>query len=190
MGCHMIDLPFSALDLKYPLTAEAESAKPAHKESGPPWLIAKWTFPARGDLPPVHLTWYDGNNRPPLQKEHNMPDWPEATLFVGSKGMLIADYGHFKLYPEEQYKGVQRPALPRGRTHHENWIAACKTGNPAESGCQFDYSGPLTETVLLGTVAFRTGEKIQWDAENMKVTNCAKANEFTHRESYRKGWEI
>jgi len=190
MGCHMIDLPFSALDLKYPLTAEAESAKPAHKESGPPWLIAKWTFPARGSLPPVHLTWYDGDKRPPLQKEHNMPDWPEATLFVGSKGMLIADYGHFKLYPEEKFEGVRRPVLPRGRTHHENWIAACKTGNPAEAGCQFDYSGPLTETVLLGTVAFRAGEKIQWDAENMKVTNCAKANEFTHRESYRKGWEI
>ncbi len=112
MGCHMIDLPFMALDLKYPLTAEGQSAKPAHKESAPGWMICKWTFGARGELPPVHLTWYDGNGgkRPALQKEHNMPDWPEATLFVGSKGMLIADYGRFKLFPEEKFDSFFRMA--------------------------------------------------------------------------------
>ncbi len=88
MGCHMIDLPFMALDLKYPLTVEAKSEKITHKESAPKWLISKRTFGARGSLPPMELTWYDGNKRPPLQKEHNMPDWPEATIFVGSKGMM------------------------------------------------------------------------------------------------------
>jgi len=160
MGCHMIDLPFSALDLKYPLTVEAESAKPAHKESGPPWLISKWTFPARGDLPPVELIWYDGDKRPPLQKEHHMPDWPEGVLFVGSKGMLIADYGKFKLYPENKFADVRRPQLsPRGIHHAQEWITACKTGTP--TGCHFGYSGPLTETVLLGIVAHRAGMKIE-----------------------------
>ena len=187
MGCHMIDLPFSALDLKYPLTVEAESAKPAHKESAPPWLISKWTFPKRGDLPPVELTWYDGGKRPPLQKEHNMPDWPEATIFVGSKGLLIADYGRFNLYPEDQFAGVVRPRLPQGLSHAEEWITACKTGSP--TGCHFDYSGPLTETVLLGTVAHRAGRKLEWDAENMKVTNCPEANQFVRRE-YRRGWTL
>lgn len=187
MGCHMIDLPFSALDLKYPLTVEAESAKPAHKESAPPWLIAKWTFPKRGDLPPVELTWYDGDKRPPLQKEHGMPDYPEGVLFVGSKGMLIADYGRFKLYPEDKFAGVTRPRLPQGLPHAQEWITACKTGGP--TGCHFGYSGPLTETVLLGTVAYRAGRKLEWDAENMKVTNCPEANQFTRRD-YREGWTL
>ena len=188
MGCHMIDLPFSALDLKYPLTVEAESAKPAHKESGPPWLISRWTFPRRGGLPPVQLTWYDGDKRPPLQKKHNMPDYPEGVLFVGSEGMLIADYGHFKLYPEGRFAGVRRPPLqPRSIHHQQEWITACKTGSP--TGCHFDYAGPLTETVLLGTVAYRAGEKLRWDAENLKVTNCPRANRFTRREN-RKGWTL
>jgi hypothetical protein len=192
MGCHMIDLPFSALDLEYPHTVEAHSAEPAHRESGPPWLISKWTFPARGDLPPVELTWYDGNanKRPSLQKQYNMPDWPEGTILVGTKGILIADYGRFKLYPEEKFRGVGRPQVGQDRSHADNWLRACKSGDPTLAGCQFEYSGPLTETVLLGIVAFRAGEKLVWDAKNMKVTNCAKANRFTHREQYRKGWEI
>jgi len=186
MGCHMIDLPFTALDLKYPLTVEAEG-KPVHKESSPLWMIAKWTFPKRGDLAPVELTWYDGNKRPPLQKAHNMPDWPEATLFVGSKGMLIADYGRFKLYPEKDFEGVRRPKLePRSIHHQQEWITACKEGASA-TGSNFGYSGPLTETVLLGTVAFRAGEKIQWDPVKMEVTNCPKANAFVRRVN-RKGW--
>jgi predicted dehydrogenase len=186
MGCHMIDLPFSALDLKYPLTVESEAPSLNH-ESAPPWLISKWTFPARGDLPPVELTWYDGDKRPPLQKKHNMPDYPEGVLFVGSKGMLIADYGRFKLYPEDKFAGVTRPRLPHGQPHAREWITACKTGSP--TGCNFDYSGPLTETVLLGNIAYRTGEKLHWDAENLKATNCPKADQFIRRE-YREGWKL
>jgi predicted dehydrogenase len=187
MGCHMIDLPFMALDLKYPTTVEAEGPKP-HPESGPPWLISRWTFPRRGKLPPVKLTWYDGNRRPPLQKEHNMPDWPEGVLFVGSKGMLIAEYGKFKLYPEEKFAGVRRPPqTPRSIHHQQQWIAASKTGSA--TGCNFGYAGPLTETVLLGTVAYRAGEKLTWDAENLRVTNCPPANRFLRREN-RKGWEV
>jgi len=186
MGCHMIDLPFSALDLKYPLTAEAD-APYIHHESAPPWLIAKWTFPARGKLPPVQLTWYDGGKRPPLQKKHNMPDYPEATLFVGSEGMLIADYSRFKLYPEKKFAGVGRPRIPHGLPHFQDWIIGCRTGSM--TGCDFSYSGPLTETVLLGTVAHRAGKKIQWDAENMRVTNCPEANLNIRRE-YRQGWTV
>jgi len=187
MGCHMIDLPFSALDLKYPLTAKAWSDQPAHKESSPRWMIAKWTFPARGDLPPVNLTWYDGDKRPELQEQHDMPDYPEATLFVGSEGMLIADYGRFKLYPEDKFRGVTRPRLPQGRSHADDWLMACKSGDP--TGCRFDYSGPLSETVLLGTIAFRAGQTIEWNAADLRVTNCPDANRFTHR-TYREGWAL
>ena len=189
MGCHMIDLPFSALDLKYPLAVEAESAKPAHPESGPPWLISRWTFPKRGSFSPVELIWYDGGKRPPLQKEHNMPDWPEATLFVGSKGMLIADYGRFKLYPEDRFAGVQRPRFDDLRGHHEDWIEACKKGYPTRPGCHFGYAGPLAETVLLGTAAYRAGRKLEWDSVNLRATNCPEADRFIRREN-RKGWTI
>lgn len=190
MGCHMLDLPFSALDLKFPQTVEAESHRPARKESTTKWLIARWTFAARGNLPPVKLTWYDGGKRPPLQKKHSMPDWPEASLFVGSKGMLIADYGRFKLFPEEKFKHFRRPRIPRKPSHMNDWIEACKANDPSRPGSNFSYSGPLTETVLLAIVAYRAGEKLSWDARNMKITNCPRANRFTHRASYRKGWTI
>jgi hypothetical protein len=188
----MIDLPFMALDLKYPVTVEAYSAGPAHLESAPGWLISKWAFPSRGDLPPVELTWYDGNagKRPPLQKEHNMPDWPEGTLFVGSKGMLIADYGRFKLYPEDRFKGFTRPRIPHKPSHADDWIEACKTNDPLRPGTNFTYAGPLTETVLLGIVAFRAGERLEWDAENLRITNNSQAQRFIRRETYRQGWTL
>ena len=188
MGCHLIDLPFSALDLTYPLTVETDGPK-AHPESAPPWLISTWTFPARGDLPPVELTWYDGNKRPELLKEVNPPDsnWPWYVLFVGADGVLIAGIETFKVYPEDKFAGVRRPRLPRGPSHAQEWLTACKTGSP--TGCHFDYSGPLTETVLLGTVAHRAGRKLEWDSEGMKVTNCPEANQFIRR-AYREGWTL
>ena len=116
-----------------------------------------------------------------------MPDLPEATLFVGSDGMLIADYGRFKLFPEDKFQGVRRPRIPQGTSHADNWLRACKDGG--QPGCYFDYSGPLSETVLLGTVAFRAGRKLQWDGESLEVTNCPEANELLHYE-YRKPWKL
>ena len=187
MGCHMLDLPFMALHLKYPLTVEADCPCPAHPESANKSMTCHWSFPARGKLPPVRLTWYHGDRRPPLQKQHRMPDYPEGTIFVGSKGMLIADYGHYRLYPEEKFAGVRRPVVPRIGSHHDDWIEACKTGRP--TGTRFDYAGPLAETVLLGVVAHRSGQKIEWDARQMKVTNVPDANRFVQREN-RKGWEV
>ena len=189
MGCHMIDLPFMALDLKYPLTVETRSAGPAHKESAPGWMITSWTFPKRGKLPPVELTWYDGGKRPPLQKAHNMPDWPEATILVGSEGMMIADYGRFNLFPAKKFAGVRRPRLGRMPSHAQDWIAACKAGKPTRPGCHFGYAGPLAETVLLGTVSYRAGRKLEWDPVKLKATNCPEADRFIRREN-RKGWTL
>jgi predicted dehydrogenase len=188
MGCHLIDLPFTALDLRHPLTVEADGP-PAHPESAPPWLISKWTFPARGDQPPVELTWYDGNKRPELLKEVAPPDsnYPWYVLLVGAEGMLIAGMDTFRLYPEEKFAGLRRPRLPQGPSHADQWLAACKTGTPA--GTHFGYSGPLTETVLLGTVAYRAGQKLEWDAENLRVTNCPEAQRFIRRAT-RQGWTL
>ncbi len=111
----------------------------------------------------------------------------KSLLFVGSKGMLIAEYGKFKLYPGEKFADVKRPRLPRSLPHAQEWVKACKTGSP--TGCHFGYSGPLTETVLLGNVAYRVGEKLQWDAENLKAVNCPEADQFIRRE-YRHGWTL
>jgi len=188
MGCHLIDLPFWALDLKYPLTAEAEGP-PMHPESTPLWLIVHWEFPARGDRPPVRLTWYDGGKRPPQQKAHNMPDWPEAVLFVGTEGMLISEWGKHELYPKEKFADFRRPPrmIRESIGHAEEWLAACKAATP--TGCNFDYSGPLTETVLLGTVAYRVGKKLEWDPVNLKATNCPEAAPLIQR-AYREGWTL
>jgi hypothetical protein len=121
-----------------------------------------------------------------------MPDYKEGVLFVGSEGMLIADYGRLKLYPEDKFAGVRRPTFPPGPpkatiAHAQEWIEACKTGSP--TGCHFDYSGPLTETVLLGTVAYRAGQKLEWDADNLQVSSCPEANQYIQREN-REGWTL
>jgi hypothetical protein len=103
---------FGLLDLKYPLTVEAEGP-PVHPESTPLWEICHWEFPARGNLPPVKLTWYDGDKRPALQEEHNMPDYPKGTLFVGAEGMLIADYGRSRTVSQEKFAELRTPAARR-----------------------------------------------------------------------------
>lgn len=193
MGCHLLDLAFWALDLKHPLTVEAEGPKQVGREVAPRWLIARWTFPQRGQLPPVTLNWYHGNKRPALLKEVNLPNWPIAVLFVGADGMLITQIEvvppRYELYPKEKFAGLEPPpqTISRSIGHANEWITACKTGKPTT--CGFDYSGPLTEAVLLGNVAYRTGEKLQWDAKNLKATNCPEADQFIHRE-YRKGWTL
>ena len=194
MGCHLLDLVFWALDLKYPETVEAEGPKPPTREVAPPWMSVVWTFPAREGRPPVTLTWHHGvGRRPAIAKEVRLPDWPVAVLFVGSKGLLATQIEvippRYKLLPEEAYADFQPPprSIPRSRGHYREWLLACKGGPPAL--CRFDYSGPLAETILLGCVAYRTGEKLQWDAQNLKATNCAEAERFIRR-SYREGWAL
>jgi len=185
--CHFCDLAFWALKLRHPTTVEADG--PVHPESASRWTVAKQQYPARGDLPPVALTWYNGGPYPAFMKERNIPAWNSAVLFVGSKGMLISDYNRHQLLPEENFVDFQRPApfIPDSIGHHEEWIAACKTGGPTT--CNFDYSGALTEAALLCNVALRAGEKLTWDAKALKAVNCAKADVFIHRE-YRKGWTL
>jgi len=189
MGCHFIDLPFWALKLRHPLTAEAEGPE-VDPHGAPPWLVAKWTFPARGELPPVKLTWYHGDKVPPQMAEGKLGDWKGAgALFVGEKGMLVSNYGQHKLLPEADFKEFKRPeaSIAKSVGHHQEWIDAIKGGKP--SLCAFDYSGPLAETVLLGNVAFRVGKKLEWDAKSVKASNCPEADRFIHKE-YRKGWSL
>jgi len=103
--------------------------------------------------------------------------------------MLIADYDRRKLLPEDQFAGFQppQPSIPKSIGHHQEWIQACKTGSATT--CNFAYAAALTETVLLGNVAFRAGQKLEWDAPSLKVKNSRRAEGFIRRE-YRKGWEL
>jgi hypothetical protein len=186
MACHHMDLPFWALGLRHPTTVAAEGPS-LHPETCPLGLIVRYEFPARGEQPPVRLTWYDGTSIP--EKIHNIPTGGGGNVFVGEKGMLRADYGSYQLYPQSDFAGFKPPAetIPNSIGHHNEWIAACKTGSPTT--CNFDYSGALTEAVLLGNVSYRTGKKLEWDATALKATNCPEAERFLKKE-YRKGWSI
>ena len=188
MGCHHIDLSHWALGLRHPVAIEAEGPEP-HPEGAPDGLIVHWDYPARGKQPPVRLTWYDAGKHRRLWKKYELPKWTDGSLFVGDKGMMLAGYGSYRLLPEADFEGFEPPprTIPDSIGHYNEWIQASKTGGPTT--CNFDYSGALSESVLLGNVAFRAQKRIEWDAENVEVTNDAAANRFVKRE-YRKGWVL
>lgn len=188
MGSHLIDLPFWALKLRDPLTIEAEGAK-LRAETYPEWLVVHWDHPARGDMPPVKLHWYDGIQRPKSPPGHDLAQWGIGVLFVGDEGMLLADYGKRILLPEDRFKDFKPPEpwIEPSLGHHKEWIHGAKTGEPTL--CNFDYSGKLVENNLLGTAAFRAGQKLTWDPKTMKATNCPEADQYIRRE-YRQGWTL
>jgi predicted dehydrogenase len=187
MACHHMDLPFWALKLRYPTKITAEGPPP-RPESASRGLIVHYEFPARGELPPVQLTWYDGGKRPALFAQGKLPKWGNGSLFVGSKGMLLADYTKHKLLPEKEFADFTppKPFLPSSIGHYKEWVQACKTGEPTT--CNFDYAGALTEAVLLGNVSYRLGKPIEWDPKNLK-TNEPEAEKFL-RPVYRKPWTL
>ncbi|MHC4497130.1 MAG: gfo/Idh/MocA family oxidoreductase, partial [Planctomycetota bacterium] len=187
----IIDPVFWALDLGYPISVEAKPDK-FNDETYPTATTVRWEVPARGDLPPVTVTWNDGVRRPSLPGElepgRKLPD--QGGLYYGDKGTILAPHmGNPRLIPEAKMKGFKMPEpfLGRGINHYQEWIRACK-GGPKPSA-DFDYSGPLSETILLGNVAALTGEKLFWDGPNLKVTNLPGANKHLRRE-YRQGWSL
>jgi predicted dehydrogenase len=189
MGCHIIDPACWALDLNYPLSVEAEPGK-FNKETYPQKTIVRWEFGARGDLPPVTLTWYDGANNPPrpeeLEEGRNLPG--QGGVYYGDKGTLLSPHmGTPTLIPYLKGFKFPEPFLPRGINHYQEWIRACK-GGPKPSA-NFDYSGPLAETILLGNVAALAGRKLSWDGPKMRAANMPEANKYLRRK-YRQGWKL
>jgi predicted dehydrogenase len=187
LACHHMDLPFWALGLRAPTKVSAEGPTP-HPESTPRWLIVHYEFPARGEQPPVSLTWYHGGKRPPHFAEGKVPAWGDGNLFVGTKGMLIAGYESHRLLPEKDFADYQRPpkSIPASVGHYKEWVEACK-GNGTTT-CHFGYAGPLTEAVLLGNVSFRLGKPFAWDSANFKASE-PDAERFIRKE-YRKPWTL
>jgi predicted dehydrogenase len=195
MGIHNLAPVFSALKLGAPTSVQASSTA-VFKETVPLACTVHYQFPARGDMPPVKLHWYDGGVLPerPAELAENQPLDPEdGIIFLGEKGkMLVTGWGgeHPRLLPDSLDKSYQRPpkTLPRSIGHHKEWLEACKGGAPPRSN--FGFAGPLTEAVLLGSVCVRNGgDQLDWDSENLKITNDPDANQFLHYE-YRKGWSL
>ncbi len=186
MACHYMDLPYWALKLRHPTSCEAEGPD-VHPETCPLGLVVRYEYPEREGLPPLKLTWYDGDRIPKEVAGQRVPG--SGVMFVGSEGKMFADYTTYRLFPTDKYASYQPPAqtIPPSIGHHAEWIKACKDGSPTT--CNFDYSGALTEAVLLGTVAYRTGKKLQWDAKTLKATNCPEADALINK-VYRAGWEV
>jgi predicted dehydrogenase len=201
MGAHLIDHPFWALDLGYPTSVEATSSPWGGPEADPvsyPMATkVHYDFPARGARPPVEMHWYDGGlmpKRPELLPDDVRLNREGGVIFVGDRGILMHEtYGRRpRLYPEglmEQAATVPQTYLRIEDSHEMNWANACK--GVGEATCPFSYAAPLTEVMLLGIVALRTGQgfKIQYDADEMRVTNSERANQYLVRE-YRKGWAL
>jgi len=204
MGCHIIDHPVWALKLGAPTAVESRvthdgtlNAKGVlNTETFPKAAIITYQFPERdgGKLPPVTMTWYDGGLMPPTPVEmtgdQRLPD--NGVLYVGSKGkMYHSSHGGMpQLLPGELHDQAKTVAqtIDRSPGHYEEWVLACKGGKTPMAS--FAYSGPMTETVLLGVLSLRVpGHRLLWDSSELKVTNHPEINQYVHTE-YRKGWSL
>ncbi|GMV95357.1 MAG: dehydrogenase [Candidatus Hydrogenedentota bacterium] len=193
-GAHTFDPIFWALDLGQPTSIDG-SCTDLNEETHPIACLVRYEFPARGVMPPVTLTWYDGL-RVPRPRELDDQDelgHPEGgALFKGSEGMLTCGvYGENpRLLPASRMKNFTppEPSIPRIEgTHEDDWVRAIKSGGKA--GADFAYSGPLTEVCLLGNIAKRFGTKLEWDPDTMEFTNIPDATQYVRR-AWREGWSL
>jgi predicted dehydrogenase len=186
IGCHSFAPIHRALKLGAPTSVDATSS-PLFKETFPVASIVRYAFPARAGMPPVKLTWYDGGLKPErpegLEDERSLGDG--GTIYIGDKGIIY----NGRLLPESRMRDYPQPpkSLPRSPGHYNEWLLACKGGEPA--GSNFDLAGPQAETVLLGNIALLTRKKLQWDAPNLCITNVPEANDLL-RKTYREGWGV
>jgi predicted dehydrogenase len=191
-GCHILDIPFWALELGHPTHVAASGPAP-DADRTPKSFASTLQFPGRSSttgsvLPPVTLHWSQGRPAVLADRGIDVQGVKEAnTLFVGSEGMLLCGFGGWKLFPEEKFATVKEApqSLPPTPGFYREWIDACRGGAPAS--CNFDYTGPLSEVVLLANIAYRVQGGFDWDAAAMKSSRD-DVNGMLRRE-YRKGWE-
>jgi predicted dehydrogenase len=240
MACHIMDMPYWALDLGAPTTVEAESGG-LTKETGPDWSTITYQFAARDRVgggvqgasvgpvatvqqPPVKFVWYDGQrndrqnapyeliskatavaiknsptNEPDSKNKNKNKKTQEAIdspgrwdlIMVGDQGTMIFNRGSMDWIISSDVQGSAAAkvpvTLPRVANEDVEWVQWCKGGSKALSS--FDYAGPFTEAVVLGTIALRLGKKIEWDSKNLKCPNAPEADALIRCE-YRKGWGL
>lgn len=184
-GCHILDIPFWSLGLKQPTRVDATGPE-VDSERTPKSMQVTYRFPHSNQGSPVNLHWSQG--APDILQQHGLSAKGNNTLFIGDNGMLLCGFGKLQLLPEENFAEFKAPTpfIPDSPGFHNEWISACKGGEPAT--CNFDYSGPLAETVLLGNVAYRSGG-FDWNSDALTTGTNSDAQALI-RESYRSGWDI
>jgi predicted dehydrogenase len=199
MGSYSYDTIFRVLKLEAPDSVEASSSE-RYDETYPLASMIRYNFAARADMPAVKFTWYDGGLKPPRPEElEEGRDWrgegeemDEGLLFVGDRGKILCSFngGHPKLIPQSRMDAYKQPppTLPRSPGNEREWLDACK-GSKVKPGGSFEFSGMVTETLLLGNLAVRAGEKLNWDRANLKVLNSDAAQKLVSPER-RRGWEL
>ncbi len=190
MGCHILDPVVHALELGPPLTVEADGPEP-HPESGPLWCVVNYQFGGTNHTTETcKLTWYEAGRMPPRDIFKAPADWKgslNGVLFVGEKGNLFVGFPEpAQLFPVGEFPNYKLPEM-QDHNHYVEWTSAI--AGKGKTSCPFSFSGPLSETVLLGNVAYRTGKMIQWDSASMKAVGVAEADRFIRRD-YRQGWEV
>jgi len=201
IGCHIFDAVWKGLGLKAPLTVWAEVQEswkdsPARRaDTWPQGDHILWTFPGNDKIAGKELVleWFDGEYYPPehIRKLYStdLKEYPpESAMVIGTEGALLIAHGSPpQLLPEDKFSNVQRPKFPE-RNHYHHFVDACLGGEMTES--HFAQTGPMTEAILLGTVAIRVpGQKLAWDSARLKVTNSPEANRLLQRK-YRDGWRL
>jgi predicted dehydrogenase len=196
MGCYSFDTIFRVLKLEAPVSVEASSSE-RYTETYPQACIVHFNFPSRGDMPPVRVTWYDGGLTParPEGMDEGRPmsgEDGEGLLFAGDRGTILCGFNgrNPMLIPESRMKDYRQPpkTLPRSPGNDREWLDACK-GGKTKPGANFEFSGTVTEALLLGTVALRTGQRIIWDRAHLEVVNVPSARQYVRPER-RQGWDL
>jgi predicted dehydrogenase len=197
MGVHNLDPAYWALDPGLPISAEVVDSDKKTNDCPPLWSILKIEFPAKEKRGPVTLYFYDGKKLPPAELFMGEGMTDNGSLIIGKKGTLYTRTWHggespadmFLLLPRKEFTGYVPPAptIPRVREHHDEFIAACK--GKAKTLSPFSYASALTESLLVGQLALRTGRKIEWDAARMRAKGFPEADKYIHPE-FRKDWEI
>lgn len=186
-GCHILDIPFWALGLRYPSRVDA-SGPEVDPQRTPKSMASRFLFPAEGDRSDVILNWYHAKNGPDVLREKELPHKGNNTLFIGSEGMLLCGFGQRKLVVSDdrlaKFSSLEK-TIPDSPGFHREWLTACKGGPRAT--CDFAYSGPLSETVVLANAAYRAQGGFDWNAEEFVATGNARIDDYL-KPQFREGW--